>query len=118
MLKRIFITGGAGGIGKAIVQAFAAENHQVAFCDMDVESGEKLANETGAKFFKADAGNKTELENIVKKLLAEWGDLDVIINNVGIGNFKPITELSVNEFENVLNINLRSVFITSRLLAT
>lgn len=116
MPKRIFITGGANGIGKAIVQAFSAENHQVAFCDIDVVEGEKLAEETNSLFIKTDAGDKSALESAVGQLLEDWGDLDVIVNNVGIGNFKPITELTVEEFDEVLNINLRSVFITSRLL--
>ena len=68
-------------------------------------------------FFKTDAGNQTELKNCVGQLLHNWGDIDVIINNVGVGNFKPIIELSVEEFDRSLQINLRSAFITSRLLA-
>ena len=116
MSKRIFITGGAKGIGRAIVKVFSAEN-QVAFCDIDETAGKKMAEATNSTFFKANTGNKAELEQVVNKLIAEWGDIDVIINNVGIGNFKPVTELAVEEFENVLNVNLRSVFITSRLLA-
>lgn len=117
MSKRIFITGGAKGIGKAVVQAFSKENNQVAFCDIDEDAGKMLVEATNSLFIKADAGNKEELESSVQNLLADWGDLDIIINNVGVGNFKPITELSVEEFEKVLNINLRSVFIASRLLA-
>ena len=117
MSKRIFITGGAKGIGKAIVQAFSKENNQVAFCDIDVDAGKILSESTHSSFFKADAGNKEELESALQKLFADWGDIDIVINNVGVGHFKPITELSVEEFEKVLDINLRSVFITSRLLA-
>lgn len=117
MSKRIFITGGAKGIGKAIVQAFSKENNQVTFCDIDVDAGKILSESTNSRFFKADAGNKEELESALQKLFADWGDIDILINNVGVGHFKPITELSVEEFEKVLDINLRSVFITSRLLA-
>ena len=57
MSKRIFITGGANGIGKALVQAFSAEGHQVAFCDSDVNKGSQLAAETNTNFICADAGN-------------------------------------------------------------
>lgn len=46
----------------------------------------------------------------------DWDDIDVIVNNVGIGGFKPITEVSIEEFEQVINTNLRSAFITSRFL--
>ncbi len=76
-----------------------------------------MSESTNSRFFKADAGNKEELESALQKLFADWGDIDILINNVGVGHFKPITELSVEEFEKVLDINLRSVFITSRLLA-
>ena len=117
MSKRIFITGGANGIGKALVQAFSAEGHQVAFCDNDVNKGSQLAAETNTNFICADAGNKEELEGCLRYFLQQWGDIDVIINNVGVGIFKPITELSVEEFDRSLHINLRSAFITSRLLA-
>lgn len=117
MSKRIFITGGAKGIGKALMQAFTNEKYRVAFCDIDIEAGEKLSAETGALFLSANAGNKEELEKVMGKLLADWGDVDILINNVGVGNFKPITELTVEEFEDILNINLRSALITSRMLA-
>lgn len=117
MSKRIFITGGANGIGKAIVEAFSKEGNQVAFCDIDEDAGKKLSKSTNSTFIKADAGKKDELESAVRKTIAEWGDIDIIVNNVGVGNFKPITELTVEEFDEVLSINLRSVFITSRLLA-
>lgn len=117
MSKKVFITGGANGIGKALVQTFTSEKYSVAFCDIDIEAGKKLSTETGALFFPANAGNRKELETVMANLLTDWGDVDVLINNVGVGNFKPITEFTIEEFEEVLNINLRSAFITSRLLA-
>ena len=55
MSKRIFITGGAKGIGKAIVQAFSKENNQVAFCDIDVDAGKILSESTNSRFFKASS---------------------------------------------------------------
>ena len=51
------------------------------------------------------------------RLLDAWGDIDVIVNNVGVGNFKPLTETNINDFEEVLKTNLRPVFVTSRRLA-
>lgn len=116
-MKRVFVTGGAHGIGKAIVEAFCAKNCRVAFCDIDEQRGEHLAAETGAHFFPLDVCDVCALETCVQRLFAEWGDLDIIVNNVGIGGFEPITETSVEQFERVLNTNLRSAFVTSRLLA-
>ena len=117
MNKKVFITGGAEGIGRAIVKAFRKEDAHVAFCDINRQKGEELAAETGATFLQVDVRQVEELESHMRQLLSEWGDLDIIVNNVVIGGFKPITEASVEDFDNVLSTNLRPVFITSRLLA-
>ena len=53
----------------------------------------------------------------MQTILAEWNDIDIIVNNVGISKFSSITETSVEDFDKILSINLRPVFITSRLLA-
>lgn len=117
MNRRVFITGAAHGIGRAIVEAFCLEGDNVAFCDIDAERGNELSAAVGAKFFSVDVCDKVALEACVRSLLEEWGDIDVVVNNVGIGGFEPITESSVEHFEMVLNTNLLSAFITSRLLA-
>ena len=91
--RRVFITGGAEGIGKAIVEAFCLAGNQV------------------------DVSDKNALESCMQTILAEWNDIDIIVNNVGISKFSSITETSVEDFDKILSINLRPVFITSRLLA-
>ena len=116
-MRRIFVTGAGHGIGRAIVEAFVAEGDRVAFCDIDPKRGEEVAKATGARFFALDVCDKEALEGAVQTLLDEWGDLDIIVNNVGIGGFEPITATTVEHFETVLNTNLRSAFITARLLA-
>lgn len=116
-MRRVFVTGAGHGIGRAIVEAFANEGDRVAFCDIDAKRGEEVAAATGARFFELDVCDKQALEDAISLLLEEWGDIDIIVNNVGVGNFAPIVETSVEDFERVLNINLRSVFITSRMLA-
>ena len=116
-MRRVFVTGAGHGIGRAIVEAFVAEGDCVAFCDIDKERGDEVAAATGARFFLLDVCDKQALEDAVQQLLCEWGDIDIIINNVGIGGFESITETTVEHFETVLNTNLRPVFITSRLLA-
>lgn len=116
-MRRVFITGGGHGIGRAIVEAFTAAGDNVAFCDIDTERSEEVAKASGARFYALNVCDKEALEGVIKELLEEWGDLDIIINNVGIGGFESITESSVENFERVINTNLRSAFITSRLLA-
>lgn len=116
-MRRVFVTGAGHGIGRAIVEAFVAAGDRVAFCDIDAVRGEEVASATGARFFLLDVCDKEALEGAVQSLLAAWGDLDVVVNNVGVGGFEPITRTTVEHFEEVLNTNLRSAFITARQLA-
>ena len=115
--KRVFITGGAEGIGKAIVEAFCLSGDQVAFCDINETAGQETAKSTGSIFHKIDVSDKDALESCIQRILSEWNDIDIIVNNVGISQFSSITETSVEDFDKILSINLRPVFITSRLLA-
>ena len=115
--KRVFITGGAEGIGKAIVEVFCLSGDQVAFCDINETAGQETAKATGSIFHKVDVSDKDALESCIQRILSEWNDIDIIVNNVGISQFSSITETSVEDFDKILSINLRPVFITSRLLA-
>lgn len=116
-MRRVFVTGGGHGIGRSIVEAFVKEGDRVAFCDIDIARSREVTSATGARFFALDVCDKNALENAVQTLLNQWGDLDIIVNNVGIGGFEPITATTIEHFEMILNTNLRSTFITSRLLA-
>lgn len=115
--KRVFVTGGAEGIGRAIVKAFCAAGHRVAFCDRNAEAGTRTAQETGALFLEADIRNVAALDEVMQQLFDTWEDIDVIINNAGVSDFSPITDTPVEEFDRILQINLRPVFITARKLA-
>lgn len=117
--KKVFITGGANGIGQAIVKAFIKEGAQVAFCDIDQKVGEEICRELNNNvcFYALDVKDVSSLTAVISQIFTEWGDLDIIINNVGVGNFAPLTETTVEDFDTVLSTNLRPVFVTSRLWA-
>ncbi|MGM9758967.1 MAG: SDR family NAD(P)-dependent oxidoreductase [Parabacteroides sp.] len=116
-MRRVFVTGGASGIGRAIVKAFRSAGHRVAFCDCNETAGRELALRTGTDFYPLDVTDVTALEACLQHLLETWGDLDILINNVGIGSFSPLTETTVETFDRILSVNLRPVFVTSRRLA-
>ena len=116
-MRRVFVTGGGHGIGRAIVEAFVKAGDRVAFCDIDAERGAEVAAATAAHFFLVDVSDKEALQRMMAMLFAEWGDVDVVVNNVGIGGFEPITSTTVEHFEQVLNTNLRPAFITAQMWA-
>lgn len=115
--RRVFVTGGASGIGRAIVEAFRHADCRVAFCDKDVKKGTATAQATGARFYPVDVVDANALSSAVDDVIAKWGDIDIIINNVGVGNFSPLTSTSIEDFDLILATNLRPVFITARQLA-
>ena len=117
--KRVFVTGGAKGIGAAIVTAFCNVGARGACCDTDEKAASRLCDllPTFVQFFQADASDPEALQKVINRLFNMWGDIDVIVNNVGISEFSPLVETSIEQFNKVLSTNLRPVFITSRALA-
>lgn len=115
--RRVFVTGGAKGIGRSIVEAFRNADCRVAFCDNDRKAGTATAQATGAQFYPVDVTDANALDACVERIIKAWADIDVIVNNVGVGNFAPLTETSIDDFDKVLATNLRPVFVTSRRLA-
>ncbi len=117
MERRVFVTGGAHGIGRSIVEAFCKTGDRVAFCDIDLPRGKAVADKTGARFYPVDVTDTKQLELCLQTIVDEWGDVDVMVNNAGISKFKPITEIELEEFDQIINTNLRPTFITARFLA-
>lgn len=114
--KRIFVTGGASGIGKAIVEAFCNAGARVAYCDINIPEYSGI-DENGVKYLRTDVSDAGQLAGFMQALFKEWGDIDVIVNNAGVSDFRNITDTDVTEFDRIIDTNLRPVFITSRMLA-
>ena len=114
--KRVFVSGGASGIRKAIVKAFCNAGCQVAFCDIDAKNGNLTAQETGARFLHIDVADVQALEAGLQHIADTWGDIDIIINNAGTFSYTPLTDCTVEQFDKTLAINLRPIFITARFL--
>ncbi|MBK5721000.1 SDR family oxidoreductase [Dysgonomonas sp. Marseille-P4677] len=118
--KIVFITGGANGIGKAIVTAFCETGAEVIFCDTDEEAGLRLCkelNNVNCTFSKVDITDKDMLVNLVNNIFDVKENIDIIINNAGISNFDSILNVSIEDFDKILKTNLRPAFITAKLLA-
>lgn len=117
--KRVFITGGAKGIGATMAGMFSEAGARVAFCDTDRPEGNRLSAALSGenRFYETDVTDAAALTDTIRDVFSRWGDIDILINNVGIGLFSPLTESTVEQFDRVLATNLRPVFILSRLWA-
>jgi len=119
---KVLVTGGAKGIGREIAMAFASEGSLVMISDIDSVIGKKTAeqiNNEGHKawFFHADNSKPEDIKKLVKVTAEILGGLDVLINNAGFGIWKSPDEISVEEWDSVINTNLRGAFLCSRAAA-
>ncbi|MGG5507054.1 MULTISPECIES: SDR family NAD(P)-dependent oxidoreductase [unclassified Myroides] len=115
--KVAIVTGGASGIGKAIVELFVKEGAKVVIADLNEELGNKLATSLGANthFVKSNAALPSDNETLVAETLKIFGQLDVAVNNAGIGGASaPTGEYDLDEWKKVTSINLDGVFYGMR----
>lgn len=113
------ITGGAQGIGKAIAEEFCAEGAISVLFDINQEKGEACVaeiKETGgnARFVQCDITNVREIERHVKSVAEEYGRIDILVNNAGILHTTPIEDITEEEWDRMMAINLKSVFFMSQ----
>lgn len=114
--KRIFITGGASGLGRALAECAARDGYRVCIGDIhDARLAETLAHlETlapgrGHRAERCDVRRTEDLERVARLLEREWGGVDTVVNNAGIAAGGPIDEVGLAEFERVVDINLMGV---------
>ena len=115
--KRVLVTGGANGIGRAIVAAFRKEDCRVALFDSDRKNGNEVAQQMGARFYPCDLAETAQIGNRMQQLFDDWGDLDIIINNAAECRFHSLCDTTSEEFLHTLRVNLVAPFEISRLYA-
>lgn len=114
--KVCIITGAGSGIGRSAALRFAAEGGLVAVIDRNEQGGNEtvdlITQQKGtAIFIKCDVGNENEIKNAVDKTVEKWGRIDVLVNNAAMMTFKKIVNLSADEWDLVMRVNIRSVFL-------
>ncbi|HBF2317040.1 TPA: SDR family oxidoreductase [Clostridioides difficile] len=118
--KTALITGGARGIGKAMSKAFAKEGYNVLvnFNKSENEAKElyTILNEKNfsVKLFKANISNREDVEDMVDYCIKEFGGLDVLVNNAGVSQDKLFTDITDEDWDNMMNINLKGSFYCSQ----
>jgi NAD(P)-dependent dehydrogenase (short-subunit alcohol dehydrogenase family) len=112
------VTGGAQGIGEACARRFAREGAFVVIADVDDDRGQALASElAGARFVHCDVGHKPDVEALIQATLAQHGRIDVLVNNAGIFKAADFLEVTEDDFDAVLRINLKGSFLVGQAVA-
>lgn len=113
------VTGGASGIGKAIVERFLADGASVVIGDVSVEKGKALAARlgSGARFVAADASKAGDVAALVEQTISAFGKIDILVNNAGIVHAADFLDLKIEDFDRVLNVNLRGSFLLAQAVA-
>jgi 3-oxoacyl-[acyl-carrier protein] reductase len=118
--KVALVTGASKGIGRAIAQRFIEEGAKVAFTYLSsVEKGQALEAELvalggEAKGFRSDASSGDQAEKLINDIVEHFGQIDIIVNNAGITRDTLMLRMTEEDFDNVINVNLKSVFNTTK----
>jgi 3-oxoacyl-[acyl-carrier protein] reductase len=120
--KNVIVTGAARGIGKGIARKMAEKGFNVVVSDILIEDAEKTAAELaelGVKTLavKTDVSSKDDIESLIGKTIAELGSVDFLVNNAGITRDNLSIRMSEDDWDKVLNINLKGAFLCSQAAA-
>ncbi len=119
--RRAVVTGAASGIGRGIAVAFAREGADIAVVDLDeARAADVLAAVADAGrraiFVRADVSDEAQARAMAERVLAELGGVDILVNNAGIFTESLLEDLSVEDWDRVLGVNLRGTFLCTRFL--
>jgi NADP-dependent 3-hydroxy acid dehydrogenase YdfG len=117
--KVAFVTGASKGIGRAIAGGLAREGAHVVLVARSkselgaaVDEMKKFGLHASCEI--ADITEPAQLERAMHATVANFGRVDILVNNAGVGHFKPVTELSLREFDDMWNLNMRAVFVATK----
>ncbi|WP_440109177.1 SDR family NAD(P)-dependent oxidoreductase [Paenibacillus sp. QZ-Y1] len=115
----VVVTGAAQGIGKSVAEAYAVAGAKVVLADYQEAEGAAAAasirNEGGeAIFVQCDVRKEKDITNLIQTAIEEFKQIDVLVNNAGVARWKSPYELTLEEWDDVLNTNVRSCFLASR----
>ncbi len=112
--KIALVTGGSRGIGRAISESLIRAGAKVVITGRDRQTLENTAGTIGAHAIEADVSKEQDVERTYKETLDTFGDLDVLINNAGVGVFKPLVEMDLASFERIVATNVTGAMLMGR----
>lgn len=119
-MKTVIVTGGAKGIGRAISYEFAKSGYNVIInYKTSVKEAENIKEELTKKgqnveIYKADLTKKEEVEVMIKFVEEKYKKIDVLVNNAGISQIKPFADIKEEDWDNIVNNNLKTVYLTTK----
>jgi NAD(P)-dependent dehydrogenase (short-subunit alcohol dehydrogenase family) len=119
MRRNTLITGGAGGIGRATAELFAREGSAVSVVDLNQEAGQQVVREISsaggrAIFEQADVTSASDCRRVVTRTVSEFGDIQILFNNAGIIRRASVVEITAADWDAVMAVNVRSIFLMCR----
>jgi NAD(P)-dependent dehydrogenase (short-subunit alcohol dehydrogenase family) len=117
--KTAIITGAAKGIGNAIARRFHADGWNTVLVDMDEQGGNDLCTELGnnTSFYKCNIAEETDVQRLFTELEARYGGVHALVNNAGIIRDNVIWKMTLEEFDTVIDVNLRGTWLMCRYAA-
>lgn len=120
--KSAIVTGAGQGIGRGIAQILAKEGAEVIVADLNLENAGKVVAEIKEKggraiAVKCDVTQKSEVDAMIDKAISEFGKLDILVNNAGIYPYKPFLEMTEDDWDKVITVNLKSSFLCTQAAA-
>lgn len=112
--RSALVIGAARGIGAAIVARFIEEGAQVLLADNEAEAGEATAKRLGARFIAVNVAHQEDVERAVADTAGHFGGLDILVQNAGIYPWTLIENISAEEWDSVMAVNLRGTFLAAR----
>ncbi|MFT8323470.1 MAG: glucose 1-dehydrogenase [Bacillus sp. (in: firmicutes)] len=116
--KVVIVTGASNGIGASIAKSYLEAGAKVVLADLDEKGGHLLMKSLpcskNALFLKTDVREEKDIVSLMHKTIEKLGKIDILVNNAGKSFFKSFYDLSIKEWDDIINTNLRSVFLCSR----
>lgn len=111
--KTVIVTGAGNGIGQGVALAYRREGANVVVADWD-DSNFAALEAKGLDCLQINVQEEADIQRLLEQTIEKYGQVDILINNAGVSVFKPLFELTLDEWDRVINTNVRSVFLATK----